>query len=149
MSLVWSFRNYSNVLICCSRNISSYYQCENTLCCLIFLKNYYFFWYSLMKRKVQNKSFFVKGIFCNITNVFKCDQMCPSCNCNIYYITIMRTTLGTTKTIYIYITAIKIWVMPQFTKTIKAKKLKIILTFFFIPVLILGWNTSLTCLRNY
>jgi len=26
-SVTWSFRNHSNMLICCSRNISYYYQC--------------------------------------------------------------------------------------------------------------------------
>ncbi len=31
------FRNHSNMLICCSRNISDYYQCWKQLCCSIFL----------------------------------------------------------------------------------------------------------------
>jgi len=31
------FRNHSNMMICCSRNISDYYQCSKQLCCLIFL----------------------------------------------------------------------------------------------------------------
>ncbi len=31
------FRNHSNILICCSRNISDYYQCWKQLCCFIFL----------------------------------------------------------------------------------------------------------------
>ncbi len=31
------FRNYSNMLICCSRTISDYYQCWKQLCCFIFL----------------------------------------------------------------------------------------------------------------
>ncbi len=31
------FRNHSNILICCSRNISDYYQCWKQLCCPIFL----------------------------------------------------------------------------------------------------------------
>jgi len=26
-SVTWSFRNHSNMMICCSRNISYYYQC--------------------------------------------------------------------------------------------------------------------------
>ncbi len=33
------FRNHSNMLICCSRNISDYYQCWKQLCCFIFLWN--------------------------------------------------------------------------------------------------------------
>jgi len=36
-SVTWSFRNHCNMLICCSRNISYYYQCWKQLCCLIFL----------------------------------------------------------------------------------------------------------------
>jgi len=36
-SVTWSFRNHSNVMICCSRNISDYYQFWKQLCCLIFL----------------------------------------------------------------------------------------------------------------
>jgi len=35
-SVTWSFRNQSNVMIWCSRNIF-YYQCWKQLCCLIFL----------------------------------------------------------------------------------------------------------------
>ncbi len=31
------FRNHNNMLICCSRNISDYYQCWKQLCCTIFL----------------------------------------------------------------------------------------------------------------
>ncbi len=31
------FRNHSNILICCSRNISDYYQCWKQLCCFIYL----------------------------------------------------------------------------------------------------------------
>ncbi len=30
-SVTWSFRNQSNMLICCSRNISDYYQCWKTV----------------------------------------------------------------------------------------------------------------------
>ncbi len=36
-SVTWSFRNHSNMLICCSRNIYYYYQCWKQLCCLILL----------------------------------------------------------------------------------------------------------------
>ncbi len=35
--ITWSFRRYSNMLICCSWNISYYYQCWKQLCCLIIL----------------------------------------------------------------------------------------------------------------
>ncbi len=34
VSVTWSLRNHSNMLICCSRNISYYYQCWKQLCCL-------------------------------------------------------------------------------------------------------------------
>jgi len=36
-SVTWFFRNYSNMLICWSRNISDYYQCWKQLYCFIFL----------------------------------------------------------------------------------------------------------------
>ncbi len=36
-SVTWSMRNHSNMLICCSRNISDNYQCWRQLCCFIFL----------------------------------------------------------------------------------------------------------------
>ncbi len=39
ISVTWSFRNHYNILICCLRNISYYYQCWKQLCCLIFLWN--------------------------------------------------------------------------------------------------------------
>ncbi len=32
------FRNHNNMLICCSRNISDYYQCWKQLCCWIWRK---------------------------------------------------------------------------------------------------------------
>ncbi len=41
-SVTWSFRNHSNILICCSRKNSYYYHCWKQLCCLIFLSNIYF-----------------------------------------------------------------------------------------------------------
>ncbi len=31
------FRNHSNMMICCPRNISDYYQCWKQMCCPIFL----------------------------------------------------------------------------------------------------------------
>ncbi len=36
-SVTWFFRNHSNILIHCSRNISDYYQWWKQLCCFIFL----------------------------------------------------------------------------------------------------------------
>ncbi len=41
------FRNHNNMLICCSRNISDYYQCWKQSCCTIFLWR---LWYSLFFR---------------------------------------------------------------------------------------------------
>ncbi len=35
-SVTWSFRNHSNMLICCSIYISYNYQCWKQLCCFIF-----------------------------------------------------------------------------------------------------------------
>ncbi len=36
-SVTWPFRNHSNMIICCSRNISDYYQYWKHLSCFIFL----------------------------------------------------------------------------------------------------------------
>jgi len=33
LSMTWSFRNHSNMMIWCSRNIQYYYQCWKQLCC--------------------------------------------------------------------------------------------------------------------
>ncbi len=41
------FRNHSNILICCSTNISDYYRCWKRLCCTIFLWK---LWYILFVR---------------------------------------------------------------------------------------------------
>jgi len=41
-SVTWSFRNHSNMLICCLRNIS-YHQCWKQSCCSIFLWKPWFF----------------------------------------------------------------------------------------------------------
>ncbi len=52
-SVTWSFRNHSNMLICCSRNISSHYQYWKWLCCLYFFVEtmILIFLDSLMNRK--------------------------------------------------------------------------------------------------
>jgi len=42
-SVTWSFRNHSNMMICCSRNISLYYQCWKQL-----LKGLVHFWKKLL-----------------------------------------------------------------------------------------------------
>ncbi len=68
-SVTWFFRNHSNMMVCCSRNISDYYQWWKQLCCWIFLwKLWYFaiFQDCLMNRKfkrtavIWNKRSFVK-----------------------------------------------------------------------------------------
>ncbi len=55
------FRNHSYMLICCSRNISDYYQYWKKLCCLIVLwKPWYLrfiFQNSLMNRKFKGATF--------------------------------------------------------------------------------------------
>ncbi len=57
ISVTWSFRNHSNMLICHSRNISHYYQCWKKLCCLIFLwKQLYILFYYLSDPKPSNGS---------------------------------------------------------------------------------------------
>ncbi len=53
------FRNHSNMLICCSRNISDYYDCWKQLLLLnIFMKP----WFMSILFEIK--------IFCNIINVF-------------------------------------------------------------------------------
>ncbi len=43
------FRNHSNMLICCSRNISDYYQCSKQLSCFIFLwKPWYILFFRIL-----------------------------------------------------------------------------------------------------
>jgi len=37
-NVTWSFRNHSNMVFCCSRNISSYYQCWKLEVLLNFLQ---------------------------------------------------------------------------------------------------------------
>ncbi len=61
-----SFRNHSDMMICCSRNISDYYQCWNYFFGkpLIFLT---FIYFSAVKRliainRIQNKSFCLHNI---------------------------------------------------------------------------------------
>ncbi len=67
------FRNHSNVLICCSRNISDYYQCWKQLCCTIFLRTP---WHILVFRILwwiessKEQHLFEMEFFCNIINVF-------------------------------------------------------------------------------
>ncbi len=53
------FRNHSNMLICCSKNISLYYQCWKQLCCFVFLWKmiYFIFQHSLMNRKYKRTAF--------------------------------------------------------------------------------------------
>ncbi len=66
-SVTWSFRNHSNMLISCSRNISNSYQCWKWMCCSIFLGNWYFFF---LKKKVQEQHLYETEIFCDIINPF-------------------------------------------------------------------------------
>ncbi len=58
-SITWSFRNHSNMLIFCSRNIDYYYQCWKKLCCLILLwKQFFFFlWWTFNIINVFTVSF--------------------------------------------------------------------------------------------
>ncbi len=60
------FRNHSNMLICCSRNI--YHQCFKKLL-NIFVKMW-FFSELFDENKVQKNSIWNINIFCNILNVF-------------------------------------------------------------------------------
>ncbi len=71
-SVTWSFRNHSNLLIWCSRNIS-YYQCWKHLCCLIFSDKWWYmylisvlWWMEISK---EEHSFEIEMIS-NILNIF-------------------------------------------------------------------------------
>jgi len=54
-SVTWSYRNHSNMMIWCSRNIFFFIKCLKQLSCLIFLwKPWYIFkilWWMLKKEK--------------------------------------------------------------------------------------------------
>ncbi len=67
------FRNHNNMLICCSRNISDYYQCWKQLCCSIFLwKLWYILFFRIHRWTESSKEqhLFEIEIFCNIINDF-------------------------------------------------------------------------------
>ncbi len=67
------FRNHSNMLICCSRNISDYYQCWKQLCCPIFLwKPWCILFFTILWwiESSKEQHLFETEIFCNIINVF-------------------------------------------------------------------------------
>ncbi len=65
--VTWSFRNHSNMLNWCQRNISYYYQWKQ-LCFLGFLWKLWqiCFQNSLMLKSWKEQHFFEMGIFCNI-----------------------------------------------------------------------------------
>ncbi len=67
------FRNHSNMLICCSRNISDYYQCWKQLCCTIFLWKLWYILFFRIHRWIESSKeqhLFEIEIFCNVINVF-------------------------------------------------------------------------------
>ncbi len=67
------FRNHNNMLICCSRNISDYYQCWQQLCCFIFLwKTWYILFFRIFwwTESSKEQHLFETEIFCNIINIF-------------------------------------------------------------------------------
>jgi len=59
-SVTWSFRNHSNILIWCSRNISYYYQGWKQLCCLILVKNAVNFFRILWQIVFKKNSIYLK-----------------------------------------------------------------------------------------
>ncbi len=66
------FRNHSNILICCSRNISDYYQCWNCCAPSYFGGNRDTFCFSILWCIASSKEhhLFEIEIFCIIINVF-------------------------------------------------------------------------------
>ncbi len=55
--MTWPFRNHSNMMIWCSRNIYYYYQCWKQLCCLIFILVFFCGKDPLMNRKFKRIAF--------------------------------------------------------------------------------------------
>ncbi len=67
------FRNHNNMLICCSRNISDYYQCWKQLCCTIFLWKLWYILFFRIHRWIESSKeqhLFEIETFWNIINVF-------------------------------------------------------------------------------
>ncbi len=67
------FRNHNNMLICCSRNISDYYQCWKQMCCTIFLWKLWYILFVRIHRWIETSEkqhLFEIEIYCNIINVF-------------------------------------------------------------------------------
>ncbi len=67
------FRNHNNMLICCSRNISDYYQCWKQLCCTIFLWKLWCILFFRIHRRIESskeQSLFEIELYYNITNDF-------------------------------------------------------------------------------
>ncbi len=72
-SVTWFFRNHSNMMICCLRNIYFDYQCWKQLCCLIILwKLWFIFFFNILWwiESSKEQHLFVIEIFCNIINDF-------------------------------------------------------------------------------
>ncbi len=97
------FRNHNNMLICCSRNISDYYQCWKQLWCTIFLWKLWCMLFFRIHRWIESSKeqhLFEIEIFCNIINVitvtfdqFNASLMDKSINfLKIYIIVIMFST---------------------------------------------------------
>ncbi len=66
------FRNHSNMLICCSRNIFDYYQYWKQLCCTIFLWKLWCILFFRIHRWIESSKeqhLFEIEIFCNIFTV--------------------------------------------------------------------------------
>ncbi len=92
------FRNHSNMLICCSRNISDYYQCWKQLCCTIFLWKLWYILFFRIHRWIESSKeqhLFETEIFSNIINDFTVtfDQFNASLLTN-YFFQILYTFLS-------------------------------------------------------
>ncbi len=59
LHVTWSFTNQSNILTCCSRNISCHYYWWKQLCCFIFMWKR---WY----RKSKKLNLFEKNVFVHL-----------------------------------------------------------------------------------
>ncbi len=67
-TVTWSFRNHSNLIIWCSRNIPYYYyQCWKEFCCQIFLWKLWYIYYHKKVWKITLMTFKLSLNWSNVT----------------------------------------------------------------------------------
>ncbi len=77
-SVTSSFRNHSNMLIWCSRNISYFYECYHCFCCII---SWYYYCSNFTDWQIVNISiwhWFILNIICYDKTVFSNSRFMPT-----------------------------------------------------------------------